>query len=59
MELQHPASLRSATLINKPNSNEYKVNLDYVGFDLDEGFLIGYGLDYKGYGRNLNGIYSL
>ncbi|MCL2039227.1 MAG: hypoxanthine phosphoribosyltransferase [Bacteroidetes bacterium] len=56
---QNPASIRIATFINKPDCNNYKVNLDYVGFNLDDSFLVGYGLDYKEYGRNLNGIYSL
>ncbi len=59
IEALHPASMKIATLINKPDCNAYKVNLDYVGFNLGDGFLLGYGLDYKGYGRNLNGIYSL
>lgn len=59
IENNNPNSIRIATLINKPDCNNYKVNLDYVGFNLGDNFLVGYGLDYKEYGRNLNGIYSL
>jgi hypoxanthine phosphoribosyltransferase len=59
IQKQNPASLSIATLINKPICNEYKLTLDYVGFNLGKEFIIGYGLDYKGYGRNLDSIYSL
>ena len=57
--IRSPASLSVATLINKPNCHKYKLTLEYVGFDLGEEFIVGYGLDFKGYGRNLDGIYSL
>jgi len=56
---QNVSSISIATLINKPDCNKSKVKLDYVGFNLGDEFLIGCGLDYKGYGRNLTGIYSL
>ena len=56
---QNPKSLSVATLINKPCCNEFELNLDYVGFNLGKEFIVGCGLDYKGYGRNLDSIYSL
>jgi len=56
---QNVSSISIATLINKPNCNKSKVNLDYIGFNLGEEFIVGCGLDYKDYGRNLYGIYSL
>ena len=59
IQKMHPASLSVATLINKPVCNKYDLYLDYVGFEVGEEFIIGCGLDYKSYGRNLNGIYSL
>jgi hypoxanthine phosphoribosyltransferase len=35
------------------------ISLDYVGFDIENKFVVGYGLDYDGLGRNLNAIYVL
>jgi hypoxanthine phosphoribosyltransferase len=54
-----PASIKIATLLFKPDAYEYKHALDYVGFRIPDRFVVGYGLDYYGYGRNLDGIYSL
>ena len=56
---RNPASLSIATLINKPICNKYELTLNYVGFNLGSEFIVGCGLDYKGYGRNLDSIYSL
>lgn len=54
-----PASLKFATLLFKPAALRQKVKLDYVGFEVPNDFLVGYGLDYDGLGRNLNDIYKL
>lgn len=54
-----PASLRVAVLLVKPEALECEVPLDYVGFEIPNKFVIGYGLDYDGLGRNLPGIYQL
>jgi hypoxanthine phosphoribosyltransferase len=35
------------------------VKLDYVGIEIPNDFILGYGLDYEGYGRNFNEIYQL
>jgi hypoxanthine phosphoribosyltransferase len=59
IQKQNPTSLSIATLINKPICHNNELLLNYVGFILGEEFVVGYGLDYKGYGRNLDGIYSL
>ena len=60
LNLQKPSSIAIATLINKPHSHKTPLHIDYCCFELEsEGFLIGFGLDYKEYGRNLNGLYSL
>lgn len=56
---QNPASLRIATLLHKPEPYHGEFKLDYVGFEIPNLFVVGYGLDYDGYGRNLNDIYQI
>jgi hypoxanthine phosphoribosyltransferase len=56
---QQPKSLRIATLLHKPEATEYPLQLDYVGFSIPNKFVVGYGLDYDGLGRNLKEIYQL
>jgi hypoxanthine phosphoribosyltransferase len=56
---QQPNSLKIATLLHKSEATEYPLKLDYVGFDIPNKFVVGYGLDYDGLGRNLKEIYQL
>ena len=56
---QQPKSLRIAALLHKPEATEFKLTLDYVGFSIPNKFVVGYGLDYDGLGRNLKEIYQL
>ena len=56
---QQPKSLKIVTLLHKPEATEYPLTLDYVGFDIPNKFVVGYGLDYDGLGRNLKEIYQL
>ena len=60
-ELQNsnPASIKMATALFKPAALKHPVKPDYVGFEVPNDFLVGYGLDYDGLGRNLNDIYVL
>ena len=59
LEHQQPQSLRIATLLHKSEATEFPLQLDYVGFDIPNKFVVGYGLDYDGLGRNLKEIYQL
>jgi hypoxanthine phosphoribosyltransferase len=56
---QQPKSLKIAALLHKPEATEYPLTLNYVGFDIPNKFVVGYGLDYDGLGRNLKEIYQL
>jgi hypoxanthine phosphoribosyltransferase len=56
---QSPASLRSCVLLRKPGKAVVHVTPDYVGFDIPDEFVVGYGLDYDGYYRNYPQIASL
>jgi hypoxanthine phosphoribosyltransferase len=51
--------LRIATLFFKPEAYTKDINIDYIGFEIPNKFIVGYGLDYDGLGRNLPEIYQL
>ncbi len=51
-------SVEIATLIRKAPAREHAVQPKYIGFDIDDEFVLGYGLDYEGLGRNLRDIYK-
>lgn len=53
------ASFRIVSLLVKPATHKVPVLVDYTGFNIDPLFVVGYGLDYNGHGRQLNGIYQL
>ena len=53
------AEVYVATLLLKPDALVNKVPLDYVAIEIPNDFIVGYGLDYDGYGRNLGAIYTL
>ena len=53
----NPESIRVVTLLFKPDALEYDLEIDYIGFKVPNKFLVGYGLDYDGLGRNLKDIY--
>jgi hypoxanthine phosphoribosyltransferase len=56
---QQPASLKIATLLHKPDALVHPLHIDYIGFTVPNKFLVGYGLDYDGKGRNFKEIYQL
>lgn len=53
LKTRDPASLKICALLNKPSRREVPVPLDYVGFDIPNEFVVGYGLDYDELYRNL------
>lgn len=59
LQVQDPASLKIAALLHKPEALQHPIPMDYLGFEVPNKFLLGYGLDYDGFGRNLKEIYSL
>ncbi len=54
-----PASLKIAALLHKPDATVHDVPLDYNGFKIPDKFVVGFGLDYNGYGRNIPAIYQV
>ncbi len=48
-----PASLRSAVLLDKPARREVDFRADYIGFEIPDAFVVGYGIDYAQHNRNL------
>lgn len=54
-----PKSLQIATLLLKPEALKKNIEARYIGFEIPNKFVVGYGLDYDGLGRNLKEIYQL
>ncbi|MEK7255243.1 MAG: hypoxanthine phosphoribosyltransferase [Bacteroidota bacterium] len=54
-----PASVSLAVLLLKPEALEFPVEIQYLGFEIPNKFVIGYGLDFDGLGRELKGVYQL
>ncbi len=54
-----PKEVKVAALLLKPDALQKDVKLDYVGLEIPTRFIVGYGLDYNGFGRNLKEIYVL
>lgn len=59
LEHQQPRSLKICALLHKPDCTVFHVPIDYLGFSIPDKFVLGYGLDYDGQGRNLPEIYQL
>lgn len=53
LESRKPASITTVALLEKPEALKVPCKLDYVGFKITNEFVVGYGLDYQGYYRNL------
>lgn len=59
LSVQKPESIQVATLLFKPSALKTPLNVKYVGFEIENRFVVGYGLDYDEQGRNLDAIYVL
>jgi hypoxanthine phosphoribosyltransferase len=59
LQHQQPRTLKIAALLHKADATTFPIKLDYVGFNIPDKFVIGYGLDYDGLGRNLKEIYQV
>jgi hypoxanthine phosphoribosyltransferase len=55
----NPKEIKIATMLLKPAALQKNVQLDYIGLEIPNDFIVGYGLDYNGLGRNLINIYSV
>lgn len=53
---RNPASLKICTILDKPSRREVNVPVDYIGFEIPDAFVVGYGLDYDQRYRNLDYI---
>ena len=59
LHIEKPASIRIASLLSKPAALKENIKIDYTGFAIENKFVVGFGLDYDGAGRNLPGIHQL
>lgn len=59
LKKERPSEIRFASLLLKPKALKHDIHVDYTGFEVPNDFLVGFGLDYDGLGRNLNDIYTL
>lgn len=59
LQQQYPASVCTVAFLRKPEAAAFPVDVDFVGYDIADKFVVGYGLDYENLGRNLPGIYQL
>src|SRR3982751_3254223 len=59
LDHQQPRSLKIAALLHKPEATQFPLLINYLGFSIPNKFVVGYGLDYDGLGRNLKEIFQL
>ena len=59
LKVQQPNSVKIATLLLKPDALQHDLSIDYVGFEIPNDFVVGYGLDYDELGRDLPDIFKL
>lgn len=59
LQAYHPKNIRIATLLLKPDKLKVDLDIDYVAMSIPNDFIVGYGLDYDGLGRNYRDIYTV
>ena len=57
--IRKATEVKVAAMLFKPAAYTKNIHLDYIGFEIPNDFVVGYGLDYDGFGRNLTSVYSL
>jgi hypoxanthine phosphoribosyltransferase len=57
--IRNVAEIRIATMLLKPTAYKLDIPINYIGFEIPNNFVVGYGLDYNGFGRNLPSVYTL
>lgn len=56
---QQPRSLKVCALLHKKEATKFPIEIDYMGFEIPDLFVVGYGLDYNGFGRNIDQIMQI
>ena len=59
LQEKKPKQIKEVTFLQKPNTLKCDITIDYVAIKIPNDFIVGYGLDYDGFGRNLNEIYTI
>jgi hypoxanthine phosphoribosyltransferase len=59
LQVRKPAEIFIATMLFKPEAYKKNIPVQYAGLEIPEAFIVGYGLDYNGLGRNLRDIYVI
>ena len=59
LNTRNPAEIHIATFLFKPAALSCPLTLDYVAFEIPNDFVVGYGMDYDGFGRNLDQVYTV
>lgn len=59
LQAQNPASIKVCSLLVKPEALKVRIPIDYCAMEIPNDFIVGYGLDYNGFGRNTKNIYTL
>ena len=59
LNMKNPACIKIASLLFKPDALQLAIKPDYVAIEIPNDFIVGYGLDYEGHGRNLRNIYKI
>lgn len=59
LKLYKPLEIKVAVMFYKPDACKHKINIDYLGLEIPNDFVVGYGLDFDGLGRNYRDLYKL
>ena len=57
--IRKASEIKIAAMLFKPGAYTKDIHIDYIGFEISNDFVVGYGLDYDGFGRNLPSVYTL